>query len=494
MLDNASKATDPRFANVSADLQTAIGEASTTVAAGKATPEKAAADPAGRGPEDQKVRQELTGTHGCAPTELRGAGHHDVHNPACHADRGQGPTGPAAGAGPHQGPAAAGAAVDPAGVRGRRRHRSTTRSATPGTSRRSTGTARTRTRLRVGMSNYTAILHDPVFWNAIGHTVAVLRRHLRRADVPRLPVRGAAALQDPARGAVQGDRLHPGGARARRPWRRSSGRCSPPTASSTLAARTSASARWPSRGSAQSSTALPVIMFITIWKWTGVTFVLYYAAMTQIEPEILEAARMDGAEQPPHAASASCGPECAAPRSRWHARRDRRAEDLRRAVPGDDRRAELRHRVPRHLHLPHQHPAGTRRLRCGAVNPACSSWRWRGAVAIALRERRSKGEPRVRGPPLSTKVLLQVLATLLVIPYLFPLIVMVQGSLSGQGWGNYRAVFAIGAIGTFFMNSIIIAVCTHRDRLRPHHAGRVRLRQAAHPREGGLLLDAAGRP
>jgi raffinose/stachyose/melibiose transport system permease protein len=45
----------------------------------------------------------------------------------------------------------------------------------------------------------------------------------------------------------------------------------------------------------QTSTALPVIMFITIWEWTGVTFVLYFAAMTQIDPSVLEAARMDGA-------------------------------------------------------------------------------------------------------------------------------------------------------------------------------------------------------
>jgi ABC-type sugar transport system permease subunit len=45
----------------------------------------------------------------------------------------------------------------------------------------------------------------------------------------------------------------------------------------------------------QTSTALPVIMFITIWEWTGVTFVLYYAAMTQIDPSVLEASRMDGA-------------------------------------------------------------------------------------------------------------------------------------------------------------------------------------------------------
>ena len=36
-------------------------------------------------------------------------------------------------------------------------------------------------------------------------------------------------------------------------------------------------------------------MFITIWEWTGVTFVLYFAAMSQIDPSVLEAARMDGA-------------------------------------------------------------------------------------------------------------------------------------------------------------------------------------------------------
>ncbi len=46
---------------------------------------------------------------------------------------------------------------------------------------------------------------------------------------------------------------------------------------------------------AQSSTALPVIMSITIWEWTGLTFILYFAAMSQIDPETLEAARIDGA-------------------------------------------------------------------------------------------------------------------------------------------------------------------------------------------------------
>ena len=58
------------------------------------------------------------------------------------------------------------------------------------------------------------------------------------------------------------------------------------------------------------------------------------------------------------------------------------------------------------------------------------------------------------------KLVLQVVTTLLIIPFVFPLVAMVQGSLAGQGWGNYQAVFAVGAVPTFFRNSAIIAVST----------------------------------
>ena len=61
---------------------------------------------------------------------------------------------------------------------------------------------------------------------------------------------------------------------------------------------------------------------------------------------------------------------------------------------------------------------------------------------------------------LSTRMLLQILVTLMIIPYLFPLVVMVQGSLAGEGFGNYEAVFTVGAVGTFFRNSVIISVST----------------------------------
>lgn len=54
----------------------------------------------------------------------------------------------------------------------------------------------------------------------------------------------------------------------------------------------------------------------------------------------------------------------------------------------------------------------------------------------------------------------QVLATLLVLPFLAPLVAMVQGSLAGQGVGNYRKVFHTGVVGTYFRNSLLIAVCT----------------------------------
>ncbi len=58
---------------------------------------------------------------------------------------------------------------------------------------------------------------------------------------------------------------------------------------------------------------------------------------------------------------------------------------------------------------------------------------------------------------LSSKVILQVTLTIMVLPFLFPLIAMVQESLSGQGWGNYRAVWAVGVVPEFFRNSAIIA-------------------------------------
>jgi raffinose/stachyose/melibiose transport system permease protein len=45
----------------------------------------------------------------------------------------------------------------------------------------------------------------------------------------------------------------------------------------------------------QPSTSLWVIIAVQIWSSIGIAFILFYAAMGQIDPEILEAARIDGA-------------------------------------------------------------------------------------------------------------------------------------------------------------------------------------------------------
>jgi len=45
----------------------------------------------------------------------------------------------------------------------------------------------------------------------------------------------------------------------------------------------------------QPSTALWVIIAVQIWSSIGMAFILFYAAMGQIDPEVLEAARIDGA-------------------------------------------------------------------------------------------------------------------------------------------------------------------------------------------------------
>jgi raffinose/stachyose/melibiose transport system permease protein len=55
------------------------------------------------------------------------------------------------------------------------------------------------------------------------------------------------------------------------------------------------------------------------------------------------------------------------------------------------------------------------------------------------------------------KILLQALVTLLILPFLFPLIAMVQGSLAGDGWRNYQAVLSVPGLWRFFFNTVVIA-------------------------------------
>ena len=60
----------------------------------------------------------------------------------------------------------------------------------------------------------------------------------------------------------------------------------------------------------------------------------------------------------------------------------------------------------------------------------------------------------------SSRIILQIVLTILVVPFLLPLIAMVGGSLAGQGWGNYTAVLSVPELPLFFRNSAIIALVT----------------------------------
>ena len=55
------------------------------------------------------------------------------------------------------------------------------------------------------------------------------------------------------------------------------------------------------------------------------------------------------------------------------------------------------------------------------------------------------------------RVLLQIVATIFIVPFLFPLVVMVKGAFAGQGVRNFTAVLQVPGFARFFLNSLIIA-------------------------------------
>ena len=57
-----------------------------------------------------------------------------------------------------------------------------------------------------------------------------------------------------------------------------------------------------------------------------------------------------------------------------------------------------------------------------------------------------------------SRAALQLLLTILVIPFVFPLVAMVQGSLAGLGWGNYQTVLSLGQLPRLFVNSAVVSV------------------------------------
>lgn len=146
----------------------------------------------------------------------------------------------------------------------------------------------------VGLGNYLQMLRDPVFWLALRHTVVffvatfavqtvlgllfavLLHSKVRLASVYKviifLPVVLAPAIMAPvfrnlfaSSGQFNQILEAVGLGFLAQPWL------------------------------AQSSTAMFVLVVMNIWHSTGFAFLLYYSAMGQIEPEIIEAARIDGA-------------------------------------------------------------------------------------------------------------------------------------------------------------------------------------------------------
>ncbi|HEY4267499.1 MAG TPA: sugar ABC transporter permease [Galbitalea sp.] len=146
----------------------------------------------------------------------------------------------------------------------------------------------------IGIKNFTRMAADPVFWDALQHTViffvvtfvgqaflgfvfaVLLHSKLRFAVLYKIiifvPVVIAPATMAPIfrvmytpTGQVNNLLANIGLGFLQQPWL------------------------------GQSNTALLVILSIAIWSGTGISFILYFAAMGQIEQEIIEAARLDGA-------------------------------------------------------------------------------------------------------------------------------------------------------------------------------------------------------
>lgn len=145
----------------------------------------------------------------------------------------------------------------------------------------------------VGRGNYVQILHDPIFWSALGHmaifAVAIIVQMVlglvfalilhSRVRVKALykvllfvPVVLAPAVMAPVfRQILDADGLvnqlfrGAGLDALAHPWL------------------------------ADPDTALYALIAINIWQWTGFSFILYFAGLTQVDPSLLEAARMDGA-------------------------------------------------------------------------------------------------------------------------------------------------------------------------------------------------------
>lgn len=56
-----------------------------------------------------------------------------------------------------------------------------------------------------------------------------------------------------------------------------------------------------------------------------------------------------------------------------------------------------------------------------------------------------------------SRLLLQAVLTVAIVPFVVPLVTMFSRSLGGEGWGNYAAVLRVPGFARFFLNSAIVA-------------------------------------
>ena len=145
----------------------------------------------------------------------------------------------------------------------------------------------------VGWANYSHVLRDPIFWSAIWHMTVyslailiqmalgllfaiLLHSNLKAKSFYKvllfIPVVLAPAVMAPvfrqildADGQLNGVLHAIGLDTLAHPWL------------------------------ADPGTALYALIAINVWQWTGFSFILYFAGLTQVDASLLEAARIDGA-------------------------------------------------------------------------------------------------------------------------------------------------------------------------------------------------------
>lgn len=147
----------------------------------------------------------------------------------------------------------------------------------------------------VGVGNYAAIFHDPLFWQALEHTgiffagtfalqtllgmvfAVLLHSRIKLAVVYKIVIFVPVVLAPAIMAPVFREMLAPTGQLDQ--------------LFHDVGLNFLGNQAW----IGQTSTALFSIMMITVWEWTGFSFVLYYAALSQIDDSVVEAARLDGA-------------------------------------------------------------------------------------------------------------------------------------------------------------------------------------------------------